>query len=340
MGDHYWSIEHFQYNHVYSRVANLTLSIDVQGKTFTIMDVSSINAKLMLAFLTLMMISLAADGQPSLGMNPRKPHRPCTTTQQCIFRYGWGWFCRGGSCERRPDVNVTMRNSSIARDSNSLLIGSPISQGSSKNDLVGAARTKGASLNEIDEVKGREVAESSRQHVDPQDELEMGRKIKEYQQNPQDAQVRMDIGGSGRMMSGPIPRARGKVLDDNVQTGIYVPNPIKVLGEIKARGGDIETFQGEVVAGNAVDIDVVSIKESEIQSRNICGAIICPKGTICRKWSCRSVCDVMRCPMGTQCCAISESCESSCPNGRQQCSDGQIYCSHLSKCTLPQECRI
>jgi len=283
------------------------------------MDVSSIDAKMMLAFLSLMIISLVTDGQPSLGMNPRKPHRPCTTTQQCIFRYGWGWFCRGGSCERRPDVNVTMRNSNFARDSNSLLIGSLISQGSSKVDLVGAARAKGVSFDEIEEVKGREVAESSRQHVDPQDELEMGRKIKEYQQNPQDAQVRMDIGGSGRMMSGPIPRARGKVLDDNVQTGIYVPNPIKVLGEIKARGGDIETVKGEVVAGNAVDIDVVSINESEIQSRNECG---------------------VRCLPGTFCCPITKSCESDCPYGRQRCYDGQIYCIYLSKCTLPQECRI
>ena len=50
----------------------------------------------------------------------------------------------------------------------------------------------------------------------------MGRKIKEYQQNPQDAQVRMDVGGSGRMMSGPIPRAHGTVLDEDVQTGRYV----------------------------------------------------------------------------------------------------------------------
>ena len=66
------------------------------------------------------------------------------------------------------------------------------------------------------------MAESARQHVDPQGELEIGRKIKEYQQNPQDAQVRMDVGGSGRMMSGPIPRARGTVLDEDVQTGRYV----------------------------------------------------------------------------------------------------------------------
>ena len=40
-------------------------------------------------------------------------------------------------------------------DSNSLLIGSLISQGSSKIDLVGAARTKGVSLNEIEQVKVR-----------------------------------------------------------------------------------------------------------------------------------------------------------------------------------------
>ena len=40
----------------------------------------------------------------------------------------------------------------------------------------------------------------------------------------------------------------------------YVPNPIKVLGEIKARGGDIETVEGEVVAGDAGDVDVVDFK--------------------------------------------------------------------------------
>ena len=85
------------------------------------MDVSSIDAKMMLAFLSLMIISLVTDGQPSLGMNPRKPHRPCTTTQQCIFRYGMRWFCRGGSCERRPG-NETMRNSNLARGSQRYLV--------------------------------------------------------------------------------------------------------------------------------------------------------------------------------------------------------------------------
>ena len=85
------------------------------------MDVSLINAKILLAVLTLMIISLAAEGGPSLGYNPRKPHRPCQTTQQCIFRYGMGWFCRGGSCERRPG-NWTMRNSNVARGSQQYLV--------------------------------------------------------------------------------------------------------------------------------------------------------------------------------------------------------------------------
>ena len=40
----------------------------------------------------------------------------------------------------------------------------------------------------------------------------------------------------------------------------YVSNPVKVLAEIKANGGDIETVEGEVVAGDAGDIDVISIK--------------------------------------------------------------------------------
>lgn len=46
----------------------------------------------------------------------------------------------------------------------------------------------------------------------------------------------------------------------NVFTFRYVSNPIKVLGEIKAKGGNIETVEGEVIAGDAGDVDVVSIK--------------------------------------------------------------------------------
>merc|ERR1719167_1162196 len=124
---------------------------------------------------------------------------------------------RDGSSVGRIDAGDA-RASGI-EGSNSLLMGKLIGQGAIRSEVVGSARQQGVGPSEIEEVKGREVAESARQHVDPQDELEIGRKIKEYQQNPQDAQVRIDVGGSGRMMSGPIPRARGNGPD------IILPDP-------------------------------------------------------------------------------------------------------------------
>merc|ERR1712136_612839 len=246
---------------------------------------------------------------------------------------------RDGSSVGRIDAGDA-RASGI-EGSNSLLMGKLIGQGAIRSEVVGSARQQGVGPSEIEEVKGREVAESARQHVDPQDELQIGRKIKEYQQNPQDAQVHMDIGSargghggpSAPTMTGPISRARGKVLDDDVQSGRAVPNPIKVLGEIKARGGDIEAVEGEIVAGDAGDIDVISMKESRLdeEGRTRCGK---------------------RCPAGTICCISSRTCDSTCSDdrrsdeeertrcGRETCSDGQIYCTHTSTCTLPEECRI
>merc|ERR1712126_750424 len=127
---------------------------------------------------------------------------------------------RDGSSVGRIDAGDA-RASGI-EGSNSLLMGKLIGQGAIRSEVVGSARQQGVGPSEIEEVKGREVAESAR-HVDPQDELQIGRKIKEYQQNPQDAQVRMDIGSargghggpSAPMMTGPISRARGKVLDED-----------------------------------------------------------------------------------------------------------------------------
>merc|ERR1719167_2167223 len=217
---------------------------------------------------------------------------------------------RDGSSVGRIDAGDA-RASGI-EGSNSLLMGKLIGQGAIRSEVVGSARQQGVGPSEIEEVTGREVAESARQHVDPQDELQIGRKIKVFQQNPQDAQVRMDIGSargghggpSAPMMSGPIPRARGTVLDEDVQTGRAVTNPIKVLGEIKARGGDIETVEGEIVAGDAGDIDVISMKESRLdeEGRSPCGS---------------------RCPDGTICCLASRTCDSTCPDDRRSDEEGR-----------------
>merc|ERR1712136_708336 len=94
------------------------------------------------------------------------------------------------------DARAISRIDAGIEGSNSLLMGKLIGQGAIRSEVVGSARQQGVGPSEIEEVKGREVAESARQHVDPQDELQIGRKIKEYQQNPQDAQVRMDIGSA------------------------------------------------------------------------------------------------------------------------------------------------
>ena len=39
-----------------------------------------------------------------------------------------------------------------------------------------------------------------------------------------------------------------------------MPDPVKILAEIKAKGEEIETVEGEIVAGDAADINVVSMK--------------------------------------------------------------------------------
>ena len=39
-----------------------------------------------------------------------------------------------------------------------------------------------------------------------------------------------------------------------------VENPVKVLAEIKADGGSIEMVDGEIVAGDAGNLNVVSMK--------------------------------------------------------------------------------
>ena len=42
----------------------------------------------------------------------------------------------------------------------------------------------------------------------------------------------------------------------------YVPDPVKILGELKSRRERIETVAGEIVAGDAVDLDVISMKSN------------------------------------------------------------------------------
>merc|ERR1719284_87534 len=146
--------------------------------------------------------------------------------------------------------------------SNNLLMGKLISQGASRSEVVGAARIEGGMDGQIEEVKGREIAESARQDVEPESDLEIGSLIKKYKENPNEGEVRMDIGHKTREKWIPVERKQGKILDSNVKTGKVVPDPVKVLSEIKANGGDIETVEGEIVAGDAGEVPAIRMLET------------------------------------------------------------------------------
>ena len=73
-------------------------------------------------------------------------------------------------------------------------------------------------------MKGREIAETARQHVQPDNQLEVGQLITEFKQKPLEAQVRINIDktfGNEISYKGPIEKKQGKVLDEDVQTGRY-----------------------------------------------------------------------------------------------------------------------
>ena len=45
-----------------------------------------------------------------------------------------------------------------------------------------------------------------------------------------------------------------------------VPDPVKVLSEIKANGGDIETVEGEIVAGDAGEVPAIRMLGNTLTS--------------------------------------------------------------------------
>jgi len=186
-----------------------------------------------------------------------------------------------------PPMMAERQMSAPNPGSNDLLMGKLISQGASRSEVVGAARLEGGSESQIEEVKGREIAESARQDVEPANDLEIGNLIKEYKENPNEGDVRMDIGHKTREKWIPVERKQGKILDSNVKTGKVVPDPVKVLSEIKANGGDIETVEGEIVAGDAGEVPAIRMLETPRLS-----SIVKPRNSTCdccpniRCWCC------------------------------------------------------
>merc|ERR1719334_557217 len=136
-------------------------------------------------------------------------------------------------------------------------MGKLISQGASRSEVVGAARLEGGSDSQIEEVKGREIAESARQDVEPENDLEIGHKTREKWV--------------------PVERKQGKIVDPNVKAGKVVPDPVKVLSEIKANGGDIDTVEGEIVAGDAGEVPAIRMLVTPRPS-SIVSSARCPDG--------------------------------------------------------------
>merc|ERR1719167_451601 len=223
------------------------------------MAVSSIEAKMMAPFLILMAIVVAVD-----GVLPAKSNCPtCCNWEKCCK------FTTCGSCDLHCDLicppcpNVTRipepnSRNRAEKESHDLLVGKLISQGSVRSKVLGeGARSQGEISNQIEEVTGKEIAESARQHVQPEDELQVGSLIEEYEKPPSDKTIHIRTQGRFR----DVKRVSGKVLDENVQTGRYVDDPVQVLAELKARGEIIETVKAEIVAGDATDLNVVNLKE-------------------------------------------------------------------------------
>jgi hypothetical protein len=59
-----------------------------------------------------------------------------------------------------------------------------------------------------------------------------------------------------------VEQKKGTVLDSNVKSGRYVPNPLKVIGEIKAADKEMpEIMEGEILAGDAAELDVLTLNK-------------------------------------------------------------------------------
>jgi len=201
-------------------------------------------------------------------------------------------------------------------DLNGLLIGKLISQGSVRSDILGdAARSLGVKSNQVEEVKGNEVAESARQHIQPEENLEIGSLIEEFKAMPSDRQVQKDIG------SAMLEKVQGKILDENVQTGHYVPNPVMTLTGLKQKGEVIETVTGEIVAGDAGDLNVIRIKQTELEDG--------PNAVENRQWCGRSCSEDKHCQnlpklhlcfLDIKCCRVPN--ELACTDNEYACKNG------------------
>jgi len=148
------------------------------------------------------------------------------------------------------------------QDGNQLLMGTLVRQGPTKEAVFrGLKNTRG-----VEEVQGKEVGKSADETIDPPNELMIGQALGEFEELPEDKELRSAIvkEGGSRSVKPRIERKKGNLLDSNIQSGSYVPNPLKVIGEMKAGNKQMpEILEGEVLAGDAAELDVLTLHTFE-----------------------------------------------------------------------------
>jgi len=136
-----------------------------------------------------------------------------------------------------------------------LLMGKLVRQGVNKDTVVG-------DVEGVEEVKGKEVAKGDAENVEPEDKLLMGESLGEFDKRPSDAEVGTAIKAEGGNPNAGYESKKGSVLDNDVKSGKYIDNPAKVLGEVLASGKEMpEEVEGEVLAGDAVELNVLTLKK-------------------------------------------------------------------------------
>jgi len=145
-----------------------------------------------------------------------------------------------GSC--RPGVNPSQ-----------LLMGTLVNQGETEMDAL--AGFDGP----IEKKKGKEVAkEAEIEMIQPGKELLVGQQLGEFNKRPNEEELSM----AGVAPNAHLETKQGKVLDQDIESGRYVANPSKVLGELLASGQPTpEIVEGEILAGDFVDAKVDVLTE-------------------------------------------------------------------------------
>jgi len=152
-------------------------------------------------------------------------------------------------------ISVHSTVSVHSSDSFTFLTGTLVSQGNTKEEALGRIPE-----NNVEQVQGKELAKDLKEHVAPEEELHQGTLIKDFAKDPSDTEIAQAIPSKGLIGFLPVTakRVKGNVLDQDVQIGRYVPNPLKAFVELVRTYEIPDVVEGKIVAGDPADLDVLT----------------------------------------------------------------------------------